>query len=203
MPLRSSFLLVGCLGGLLLGSLLGTGCTPDSSGSATPPDTTTVSTTATASSPAAPSTEPAAPPDGSTDSDDSRTVVERLDDARVKARVKQALVRTRSLRPFDFVPTVVRGHLTLRGDVETREQYRQAERIATNVEGVTQLTNQVTVQGRVVAEGADTADATHYTVRRDDTLTDIARVYGVSVRQLRALNDLSGPLQPDQRIRVR
>lgn len=196
MPLRSSVLLIG---GFLLASLAGSGCAPDSSGSSAPPDTTTVSATTTSSVPAEPSTEPAAPPSG----DDARTVAERLDDAGVEARVKQALVRTRSLRPFDFVPTVVRGHLTLRGDVDTREQYRQAERTATNVGGVTKITNQVTVQGRAVSEGSDTADAAYHTVRQGDTLTEIARAYGVSVEHLRALNDLSGALQPGQRIRVR
>lgn len=196
MPVRSSILLIG---GFLLASLAGAGCAPDSSGSSAPPDTTTVSATTTSSAPAEPSTESAAPPS----SDDARTVAERLDDASVAARVKQALVRTRSLRPFDFVPTVVRGRLTLRGDVETREQYRQAERIATNVEGVTEITNQVTVQGRSVSEGGDTAEVTYHTVRRGDTLTEIAHAYGVSVQQLRALNDLSGSLQPGQRIRVR
>jgi len=200
MPVRSSVLLIG---GFLLASLAGSGCAPDSSGSSTSPDTTAMSATATASSPAESSIEPAAPPDASSDSDDARTVAERLDDASAAARVKQALVRTRPLRPFDFVPTVVRGRLTLRGDVETREQYRQAERIATNVEGVTEISNQVTVQGRSVSEGGDTAEAAYHTVRRGDTLTEIARAYGVSVRKLRELNDLSGSLQPGQQIRVR
>lgn len=200
---RSSFLLiVGCLGGLLLGSLLGTGCAPDSSGSSVPPDTTTVSATATSSPSAESSAEPAAP-SSPADSDDSRTVAERLDDASIEARVKQALVRTQTLRRFDFSPTVVRGRLTLRGDVETREQYQQAERTATNVEGVTEITNQVTVQGRAVSEGGDTSGAAYHTVQRGDTLTEIARAYDVSVRQLRALNDLSGALRPGQRIRVR
>jgi len=199
MPVRSSLLLIGCIGGLLLGGLLTTGCTPDSSGSSAPPDTTTVSATTTSPAPTDPSTEPAAPPSG----DDARTVAERLDDASVAARVKQALVHPRSLRPFDFVPTVVRGHLTLRGDVETREQYQQAERIATNVEGVTEVTNQVTVEGRAVSEDGDTSGAAYHTVQRGDTLTEIARAYDISVQQLRALNDLSGSLQPGRRIRVR
>jgi LysM repeat protein len=196
MPLRSSVLLIG---GFLLASLAGSGCAPDSSGSSAPPDTTTVSATTTSSAPAEPSTEPASPPSG----DDARTVAERLDDASVEARVTQALVRTRALRQFTFSPTVIRGHLTLRGDVNTREQYQQAERIASNVEGVTEITNQVTVEGRAVSEDGDTAGTAYHTVRRGDTLTEIARAYGVSVRRLRALNDLSGSLQPGQRIRVR
>lgn len=200
MPVRSSVLLIG---GFLLASLAGSGCAPDSSGSSTAPDTTAMSATATASSPAESSIEPAARPNASADTDDARTVAERLDDASVEARVKQALVRTRALRQFTFSPTVVRGHLTLRGDVETREQHRRAERVASNVEGVTEITNQVTVEGRSVSEGGSTADTAYHTVQRGDTLTEIARAYDVSVRQLRALNDLSGSLQPGQRIRVR
>ena len=199
MPVRSSLLLVGYVGGLLLGGFLGTGCTPDSSGSSAPPDTTTVSTTAAASSSAEPPTEPTAP----IDSSDDRTVAERLADASVTARVRQSLVRTRSLRPFDFALTAVQGHLTLRGDVETREQYRRAERVASNVEGVTDVTNQVTVQGKPLSESGDPTGATYHTVRQGETLSEIARVHDVSVQQLRALNDLSGTLQSGQQIRVR
>ena len=107
------------------------------------------------------------------------------------------------LRQFNFSPTVVRGHLTLRGEVDTREQYRRAERVATTVTGVTEVTNQVTVEGRSISTSGDAAEATYHTVRRGDTLTEIARAYGVSVQTLRSLNDLSGALQPGQRIRIR
>lgn len=191
------------------------GCTPDSSGSPSPSDTTTVE--ASPQPPRDSSAEtlhgsrseggrrptavenvpPPSPPD------DARTVAQRLSDASVAARVKQALVRTQVLRRFNFSPTVVRGRLVLRGDVDTREQHRRAERVATNVEGVRELTNQVTVQGRSPSDAGDAAEATYHTVGRGDTLTEIARAYDVSVRQLRALNDLSGALQPGQRIRVR
>ena len=126
-----------------------------------------------------------------------------MEDAGVAARVKQAFVRTRSLRPFNFAPAVVQGHLTLRGNVETREQYRTAERVVSSVEGVTGVTNQLTVQDRSFSETNDSAEATYHTVRRGDTLWKISREYDVSVRQVRALNDLSESLQPGQRIRVR
>lgn len=121
------------------------------------------------------------------------------------ARAKQALARHRTLRRFEFAPSVVRGHLTLRGDVDTREQYREAERVVTALSDVSAITNEVTVDGRPVSEVADSSpsDATYHTVRRGDTLTEIARRYGVSVRQLRRLNDVSATLQPGERIRVR
>jgi osmotically-inducible protein OsmY len=158
-----------------------------------------VSAASTATSSASSSADPAAASGASAD----RTVAERLEDASVAARVKQALVRVRVLRQFNFSPTVVRGHLTLRGEVDTREQYRRAERVATTVTGVTEVTNQVTVEGRAISESGDAAEAAYHTVRRGDTLTEIARAYGVSVQTLRSLNDLSGTLQPGDRLRVR
>ena len=187
----------------MLGGFIGSGCTPGSPSSSPSPDTE-----ASAASPSAPA-EPSSSdtsggsPDAPDRTEGSRTVAQRLEDAGVVARVKQALVRTQSLHPFNFAPAVVRGHLTLRGNVETREQYRTAERVVSNVEGVTGVTNQLTVQGRSFSETNDSAEATYHTVRRGDTLTDIARAHDVSVRQLRALNDFSGALQPGRRIRVR
>jgi len=121
------------------------------------------------------------------------------------ARAKQALARHRTLRRFEFAPSVVRGHLILRGDVNTREQYREAERVVTTLNDVSAVTNEVTVNGRSVSEGdeSSSSDTTYHTVQRGDTLTDISRRYGVSVRQLQRLNDLSATLQPGERIRVR
>ena len=187
----------------MLGGFIGSGCTPGSPSSSPSPDTE-----ASAASPSAPaemssSDASGGSPDAPDRTEGSRTVAQRLEDAGVAARVKQALVRTQSLRPFNFASAVVRGHLTLRGNVETREQYRTAERVASSVEGVTDITNQVTVQGRSFPETNDSAEATYHTVRRGDTLWKISREYDVSVRQVRALNDLSESLQPGQRIRVR
>lgn len=136
---------------------------------------------------------------------DARSVSQRLADASVAARAKQALARHQALRRFDFSASVVRGRLTLGGDVNTREQHRAAARVTSALDGVAAVTNDVTVDGRPAAEADDpsSSDATHHTVRRGDTLSDIARRYGVSVRQLRSLNDLSASLQPGERIRVR
>lgn len=207
-PDRTPVLLAGCLGGLLLGGFIGSGCTPGSPSSSPSPDTE-----ASAASPSAPaemsssdansSDASGGSPDAPDRTEGSRTVAQRLEDAGVAARVKQALVRTQSLHPFNFAPAVVRGHLTLRGNVETREQYRTAERVASSVEGVTGVTNQVTIQGRALSETGDPAEVTYHTVRRGDTLWKISREYDVSVRQVRALNDLSESLQPGRRIRVR
>ena len=143
---------------------------------------------------------------------EDRTVGEKLDDASLETRVKRALVGTSTLRVFPFRPTVIDGHLILRGDVNTPDQYRMAERVAGRVEGIDVVTNRLTMGGRSVTEArldetqdADANDtAVYHTVRSGDNLWDIARKYGASVQQIRNLNDLrSSNLRPGQRIRVR
>lgn len=98
----------------------------------------------------------------------------------------------------------------MRGDVDTRDQYREAERIVRAVDGVETLTNQITVEGHLVSDGendpasSSTSDSVYHTVRRGDTLWGIAREYEVSVGQIEALNPRSvSSLQPGDRIRIR
>jgi osmotically-inducible protein OsmY len=143
---------------------------------------------------------------------EDRTVGEKLADASLETRVKRALVGTSTLRVFPFRPTVIDGHLILRGDVNTPDQYQIAERVAGRVEGIDVVTNRLSMGGRPVTEArlsekqsADVEDsAVYHTVRSGDNLWDIARKYGASVQQIRNLNDLrSSNLRPGQRIRVR
>ena len=201
MPARLPLL----LGALVLGIALCPACTPSSSRSSSVPDTAAVEPTADGprDSSAAPSA-PGAPAPADVNEGD-RSVSQRLEDASVAARAKQALAGHRTLRRFEFAPSVVRGRLTLRGDVDTRAQYREAERVVAALGAVTSVTNRVTVNGRPVSDSEDgtASEATYHTVRRGDTLSEIARRYGVSVRQLRSLNDLSAALQPGDRVRVR
>jgi len=105
--------------------------------------------------------------------------------------------------------------VTLRGDVNTAEQYRTAERAVRRVTGVEAVANDLTIEGRPVTEerlaalaNEDTTDenesAVYHTVQRGESLWRIAREYGTSVQRLRSLNDLrAGALRPGQRIRVR
>ncbi len=209
--------LIGVLG-VLLGGLLVSACT--FGGSSEPADeAVSADTSATAVSASLPQTSSAdqaspAPPS----SNESRSVEQHLNDASVEARIKRALVKERSLRLFDFEPEVVGGHATIQGNVNTRDQYRRAERVAREVEGVEAVTNELTVDGQPVTEeevsSAAQAEASseagreetgvYYTVREGDTLWEIARKHETSVRQLRSLNDLrSSSLSPGTRIRVR
>jgi len=187
-------------------------CTSGSSSPSDPaPDTAAATTTAAAESTATPDPPPAAPSEAEAN---ARSVSQKLSDASAEARVKKALVRTSSLRVFSFRLTVVNGHLTLRGDVNTTDQYRQAGRVARQVEGIEAVSNELTLGGRPVTKerlsddgdstSTDDATAVYHTVRQGDNLWDIARKYRGSVEQIRQLNDLrSSALRPGQRIRVR
>jgi len=76
--------------------------------------------------------------------------------------------------------------------------------VAAALDAVRAVANEVTVDGRPVASADPSSAGTAYhTVRRGDTLSEIARRYGVSVQQLRRLNDQTSSLQPGERIRVR
>lgn len=189
-------------------ALLLPGCTPSSSSSdnSSPDSSGTSPTTAVAD---APPPEPADP--AIIEEADERSVAQKLEDASIETRVKRALVRTSNLRIFPFRPRVVNGHLVLRGDVNTADQYRQAERIASRVDGVTNVTNRLTMGGRAVTderlaseEDSSEKDAVYHTVQQGDTLWDIAREYRASVEQIKNLNDFgAGSLRPGERIRIR
>lgn len=144
-----------------------------------------------------------------------RTVAQRLNDASLAAQIKQALVHQRALRIFDFEPEVVGPTVTLRGDVNTKAQWVQVERVAARVADGRTVVNEVTIGGRPVEEGEDegaghrgqvatTSAAAYHTVERGESLWQIARQYGASVQRLRTLNDLaSDDLRVGQRLRVR
>lgn len=188
-------------------SLLFAACTSNQSSDVAIDSTATSPAMRVSGSP--PPVDPASPTD--IERDASRSVAQKVQDAGVEARVKRALTRTKSLRVFPFRPTVVNGHLILRGDVNTPDQYHRAERVAGQVEGVTAVTNRLTMGGRPVTEQrlaskeeALEREAVYHTVRPGDTMWDIAREYRASVEQIRNLNDLSSSnLRPGQRIRVR
>lgn len=207
-------LFLAVLGGLLCVSL--SACSGESS------DASPVSSSSASSSPQTSASPPASTPSAPAQTDsspdtDSQTVADRLRDASLSAQVKQALVQQKALRVFDFDPEVSNGRLVVRGDVNTRDQHRLVTRVARSVRGIEAVESRVTVAGApVLADAPATSQpdkasadraasaAAYYTVRKGDTLWNIAREYRASVSQIRELNDLSGGgLQPGQRIRVR
>jgi nucleoid-associated protein YgaU len=200
----------GLLAALLLAGGLLAACTSNSAPDAASADSTAAPTTTTVSQ--SPPPNPSAPTDLEQRADD-RSVAEKLADTSLETKVKRALVRTSALRIFPFRPTVIDGHLILRGDVNTPDQYRMAQRVAGRVDGIDGFTNRLTMGGRPVTPQRLDADAAteesedtavYHTVQSGDTLWDIARKYGASVQQIRNLNDFrSTNLRPGQRIRVR
>lgn len=189
-------------------ALVVAGCTSDSSSGGPSADSSVASTATAVAERSAPTAADPVP----IDEGDDRTVAQKLKDASIQTRVKRALIRTSNLRVFPFRPRVSNGHVVLRGDVNTPDQYRQAERIAGRVDGVNNVTNQLTMGGRPVTEDrlaskedASSEDAAvFHTVQQGDTLWDIAREYRASVEQIKNLNDFrSGTLRPGQRIRIR
>lgn len=156
--------------------------------------------------------------------EDGRGVAQRLADASLAARIKQALAEERALRVFDFDPEVTSGRVVLYGDVNTRAQGEEALRVTRDVDGVRRVGPQLTVGGADVAwepttpgaaeQAATTSGAKasasggagqHHTVESGETLWRIAQRYGMSVERLRRLNGL-GPnvtIRPGQRLRVR
>lgn len=188
---------------------LALGCTSHSSSeeAKASPDTTTTAVAATVD----PASDPAAPTEREKTADE-RSVAQKIEDTSLETQVQQALVETADLRVFSFQPTVVNGHLILRGDVNTTEQYAKAKRVAAAVDGIKTVTNRLTMGGRVVTEERLAAKdenegedgAVYHTVRVGDTLWEIARRYQSSVRQIRDLNDFhTRSLRPGERIRVR
>lgn len=208
---------LSCILGVLLCGLVVSACT--FGGSSSPTDsvasTDTAATTVSTSLPQTASPDQASPAPPS--SNEARSVAQHLNDASVEARIKRALVDERSLRLFDFQPEVVNGHARIQGNVNSLEQYRRAERVTREVEGVEAVTNELTVNGEPVSDDGSTtakaeassgsdrkASGVYYTVKRGDTLWEIAREYETSVRQIRSLNDLhSSSLSPGTRIRIR
>ena len=149
-----------------------------------------------------------------------KSVAARLQDATLTAQVTRALMDEKSLRPYRFDPISNSGRVTLHGDVNTRAAYDRAARVAQGVQGVRAVANEITVNGRVIAEVQPAApltparpapperiatrgDAAYHTVRSGESLWTIARRNGLSIDRLKRLNDLrSNTVKPGQRLIV-
>ena len=173
-----------------------------------------------------------------------RSVAERVQDQALATRIRIALARESTLRPFDFAPEVGGGAVVLYGRVQTAEQRDRALAVARGVEGVRSLTSAVeATEAPAPADPPPLAEAEapppdpapdtaalavdepappptaapepepaaapadepqYHTVRSGESLWIIARANGLSVGELRRLNDLrSDNLRPGQRLRVK
>ena len=99
----------------------------------------------------APAEEQAAPAPQIRTPQDDRTVAARVEDLSTGARVELALAEAGGLRAYAFDAEVTDGRVLRQGDLQTRDEYERAARVARDVDGVTEVVNQVTVAGQEVA----------------------------------------------------
>jgi hyperosmotically inducible periplasmic protein len=77
---------------------------------------------------------------------------EYVDDAAVTTKVKTAFVRDEVVKAMQVDVTTFKGNVQLSGFVDTAEQKARAEQIAAGIQGVTAVTNNITIKARPVAE---------------------------------------------------
>jgi osmotically-inducible protein OsmY len=71
---------------------------------------------------------------------------EYVDDAAITAKVKSAFVKDEVVKAMQVDVTTFKGNVQLSGFVDTAEQKARAAQIAGGIEGVTNVTNNITVK---------------------------------------------------------
>lgn len=151
----------------------------------------------------------------------SGSVADRIRDAQTETRVLLALADDARLSTYPFTAEVVAGEVVLSGNVETQSEQQHAVQVANSVDGVRRVVNGITFTEAVASESAPaegstngrapetpqaaaTPEAAFHTVQSGESLWAISRRHGVSVDEIRRLNNLQGNnVRPGQRLRVR
>ena len=71
---------------------------------------------------------------------------EYVDDAAITAKVKAAFVKDEVVKAMQVDVTTFKGNVQLSGFVDTAEQKARAAQVASGVEGVTNVTNNISVK---------------------------------------------------------
>lgn len=137
------------IAGSLLAVLFASGCerrTPETTGSAAPSETP--ATTGVTPPTAVPETAPAAPaPITSGDmSGDHKTVGTVVDDTVITTKVKSALLADSDVKGLDVTVETSQGIVSLNGAVNNQTQIDRAAKIASGVEGVASVLNNLTIK---------------------------------------------------------
>lgn len=77
----------------------------------------------------------------------TRTSKTGVDDTTIQSNIDKKLVDDPALSSLGVTATVVNGHVTLTGTVNTPDQKRQVERLVNSVKGVLKVDNQIIVSG--------------------------------------------------------
>ncbi|MDQ7040082.1 MAG: LysM peptidoglycan-binding domain-containing protein [Rhodothermus sp.] len=131
---------------------------------------------------------------------DTSSVAQRIRDRALATQIMLALSNVSALRAY--LPTVVvqNGALVLRGTVPTEQLRQQILQIVDRIADVARVVDELVVE----TPRKTSPLPAYHTVRPGETLWDIARRYGLSITQLRRLNDLrTNIIRPGQRLRVR
>jgi hyperosmotically inducible periplasmic protein len=71
---------------------------------------------------------------------------EYVDDASITAKVKAAMIKDEVVKAMQVDVTTFKGNVQLSGFVDTAEQKARAAQIAGGIDGVTNVTNNITVK---------------------------------------------------------
>ncbi len=85
-------------------------------------------------------------PSGCAGSATRQSTGEYVDDAAITTKVKTALVKDPVVKAMQVDVTTFKGNVQLSGFVDTAEQKAQAARVAASVQGVSNVTNNITVK---------------------------------------------------------
>ena len=77
----------------------------------------------------------------------------RVDDAMLTARIKTLMTADGRISPTRVNVDTLNGEVTLKGEVPTQEEKDAAEEVARKVEGVTNVSNQITVNPATAGSG--------------------------------------------------
>ena len=153
------------------GLLFIAGCSSESS----PPEQESVqqeAVPATSETPDASTAEPSPLPPSS--ANDDRSVAQRVADVSLAAQVKKALLRSDTLRMYDFEVEARGGHIALRGSVATAQDHAIATELARGVEGVRVVSNEIAapdVAPEPTLAETDTLSVPAQTLAEADTAT--------------------------------
>ncbi len=148
-------------------------------------------------------------------------VADHVQDAQTEARVLLALADDARLSAYPFTVDVVEGEVVLSGNVGTQSEQQHAVQVVNSVDGVRRVVNGITFTETVASEPAPAGGSTNgrapetpraasapeaefHTVQSGESLWAISRRHGVSVEDIRRLNNLQGNnVRPGQRLRIR
>lgn len=83
---------------------------------------------------------------GCASSETGKSTGEYIDDAAITTKVKTAFIRDDTLDANDINVETYKGTVQLSGFVDSREDVREAEELASNVEGVVEVRNDLRVK---------------------------------------------------------